>query len=149
MTNNLIPNIAKMLGVEIGEKFKIEGDAVTYEFRAGGLYGNHGTDAEALEALICGNAEIIKQPLKPKAGEMYWTFGLYSLQDPLWVVTSARWRNSPSDMALLEHGWVFNSRKAAEKVNADALIRLAGRVTGFVASMQTMKERSRQCCIYA
>lgn len=114
MTNNLIPNIAKMLGVEIGEKFKIEGDAVTYEFRAGGLYGDHGTDAEALEALICGNTEIIKQPLKPKAGEMYWTFGLYSLQDPLWAVTSARWRNSPSDMALLEHGWVFNSRKAAE-----------------------------------
>lgn len=84
MTNNLIPNITKMLGVEIGEKFNIEGDAVTYEFRAGGLYGDHGTDAEALEALICGNAEIIKQPLKPKAGEMYWTFGLYSLQDPLW-----------------------------------------------------------------
>ena len=42
-----------------------------------------------------------------------------------------------------------NARKASEKVNADALIRLAGRVTGFVASMQTMKERSRQCFIYA
>lgn len=122
MAKNLIPEIARMLGVELGEEFKVVykvGFEIICNFTKEGVFvyeegcsGKH--DKELLIDIICGKAEIVKLPWKPKAGEMYWTFGLYSLQDPLWVVTSARWRNSPSDMALLEHGWVFNSRKAAE-----------------------------------
>ena len=42
-----------------------------------------------------------------------------------------------------------NARKAGEKINAEALIKLAGRVTGFVARIQAMKERLKPCCTYA
>lgn len=37
MAKNLIPEIAKMLGVELGEEFKIEGDNRTYWFDLDGL----------------------------------------------------------------------------------------------------------------
>lgn len=42
-----------------------------------------------------------------------------------------------------------NARKAGEKINVEALIKLAGRVTGFVARIQAMKERLKPCCTYA
>ena len=65
MAKNLIPKIAELLGLELGEKFKIKGDVGTYEFGLEGLWGDYGTDAEALEAILCGSAEIAKLPWKP------------------------------------------------------------------------------------
>lgn len=38
MTKNLIPGITKMLGVELGEEFKVKGDdELTYRFDSDGL----------------------------------------------------------------------------------------------------------------
>lgn len=127
MTNNLIPNICSLLGVEMGEPFEVENDDNLYWFDLTGLHSpTCGVEDTKLRELILGSDAIVKAPWKPKAGEMYWTFGPYSLQDPLWVVTSARWKNSPNEIALLEHGWVFNSRKAAED-----MLPSAAQVRGF------------------
>ncbi len=65
MAKNLIPGIARMLGVEIGEEFKIKGDVGTYKLGLEGLWGDYGTDAETLEALVCGSVEIVKLHYRP------------------------------------------------------------------------------------
>lgn len=111
MAKNLIPQIAHMLGVELGEKFKIRGDGGTYEFGLEGLWGDYGIDAEALEAILCGSAEIVKLPWKPKKGDVYFTFGLLGSK---WVVRSLWWGGFPEEYALLDKGWVYRTCEEAQ-----------------------------------
>ena len=75
MAKNLIPEIAHMLGVEIGEEFKVKGDdEYTYRFTSNELKLTYANDIEmstiatnkALIALLNGEDEIIKMPWKPK-----------------------------------------------------------------------------------
>lgn len=83
MAKNLIPEIAKMLGVELGEEFKVKGYKLTYMITDDkGLMATDDsletgwTPANALFiVLLNGKAEIVKIPWKPKMYEEYWTFG--------------------------------------------------------------------------
>lgn len=77
MSKNLIPQIAQMLGVEIGEKFKIKGyNEPIYRFDADGLKASfdnfskkeEGLANASLGSLLAGNLEIIKLPWKPNVG---------------------------------------------------------------------------------
>lgn len=120
MSKNLIPEIAKMLGVELGEEFKIKGyDELTYKFDNDGLRVSCGNGARkfnptantSFTALLAGKDEIIKLPWKPKMYEEYWTFCLIQLQ---WSVTSYRWQGSPDDAAAFKVGWVYRTRAEAE-----------------------------------
>ena len=118
MAENLIPKIAKMLGVEIGEEFKVNlnGWNNTYRFNNNGLYGRTQTEKwiaypELFCLLTTGNAEIIKMPWKPKKGETYYTFELLSGK---WVVHLLWWAGSPNGYALLEKGWVYRTCAEAE-----------------------------------
>lgn len=82
MTKNLMPEIAKMLGVELGEEFKIKGyDGLAYQFVDYGLKLSFQNDIGmtaiptnvALVNLLNGNDEIIKLPWQPKKGSgRYW-----------------------------------------------------------------------------
>ncbi len=120
MAKNLIPEICKMLGVELGEEFKVNlnGWNNTYRFNNNGLYGRTQTEKwiaypELFCLLTTGNAEIIKMPWKPKKGETYYTFEL--LGDK-WVVAagSLHWGGFPNEYALLEKGWVYRSKEEAQ-----------------------------------
>lgn len=81
MSKNLIPQIAQMLGVELGEEFKIKGEdeLMTYRFNSDGLQVTYGDGIElsylstnsAFVALVNGTDEIVKLPWKPKEGESY------------------------------------------------------------------------------
>lgn len=71
MAKNLIPEIARMLGVELGEEFKIKGDdELTYRFTNAGLKLTHDSGVEisvisadvAFAALVKGTDEIAKLP---------------------------------------------------------------------------------------
>ncbi len=115
---NLIPEIARMLGVELGEEFKVNlnGWNNTYRFNNNGLYGRTQTEKwiaypELFCLLTTGNAEIIKMPWKPKKGETYYTFEL--LGDK-WVVRSLWWGGFPSEYALLDKGWVYRTCEEAQ-----------------------------------
>ncbi len=115
---NLIPEIAKMLGVELNEEFKVNlnGWNNTYRFNNNGLYGRTQTEKwiaypELFCLLTTGNAEIIKMPWKPKKGETYYTFEL--LGDK-WVVRSLWWGGFPNEYALLDKGWVYRTCAEAE-----------------------------------
>ena len=121
MAKNLIPEICKMLGVELGEEFKIKGYRLTYMI----------TDDKWLIAtddspetgwspantlfvdLLNGDAEIVKIPWKPKKGEKYWGFWYSQLNDA-WLVSLYTWSNNPDDFAFYKAGWVFRSKKEAK-----------------------------------
>lgn len=111
----LIPKIAEMLGVELGEEFKVKGYDPTCWFDLDGLHfdGWVAEDEEdaMLHNLLCGEAEIIKLPWKPKKGDVYFTFGL--LGDK-WVVRSLWWGGFPEEYALLSKGWMYRSEKEAQ-----------------------------------
>lgn len=118
MAKNLIPEIAKMLGVEIGEDFKIKGyTEQTYRFDDDGLkviysYLMKKTFANVmLGSLLAGQVEIVKLPWKPKKGDAYYTFEVFRGK---WVVRSVWWTGEPCNYALLDKGWVFRTKKEAE-----------------------------------
>ena len=121
MSKNLIPQIAEMLGVALGEEFKVKGDdyelsciftddglKITY---AGGIEISQVSTNSAFVALVMGKDEIVKLPWKPKKGEDYYTFGG---SDGSWRVSQQHWTCHPFDLALFEKGWVYRTRAEAE-----------------------------------
>lgn len=120
MSENLIPQIAQMLGVEPGEKFKIKGEdeLMTYRFNSDGLQVTYDDGIEipyistnlALVALVKGEEEIIKLSWRPDYRQMYWTFGL---KDGIWVVVPREWEDYPAEILLLSKGWVYRTRAEA------------------------------------
>ena len=116
MAKNLIPEICKMLGVEIGEKFKIKGDGHTYSIELDGLHSDQYAmedDYATLLDLLCGEAEIVKMPWKPKKREKYWTFNIF-FESGKWVTTSFVWGDEVFDNAVFKVGWVFRTEKEAK-----------------------------------
>lgn len=120
MSKNLIPQIAKMLGVELGEAFKVKGDdETTYIFTDDGLKltydGGIGiveiSSDVAFAALVNGKDEIVKLPWKPKKGDVYFTFELLGGK---WVVRSFWWGGFPNEYALLDKGWVYRTCEEAQ-----------------------------------
>lgn len=115
MAKNLIPEIARMLGVEICEEFKIEGNARTYFFDLDGLHsGDHvakDEDNATLCDILCGDAEIVKMPWKPKMFETYRSFDI--VYGKL-VVCYLKWTGLPYQYALLDKGWVYRTKEEAQ-----------------------------------
>lgn len=128
MAKNLIPEIARMLGVEIGEEFKVdryEYDGLTCKFAENMLMSRSdlkgaewGITYVILSELLAGDAEIVKIPWKPKKGDAYYTFEIFRGK---WVVRSLWWTGAPCNYALLDKGWVFRTKEEAE----DALTKVA------------------------
>lgn len=128
MAKNLIPEIAKLLGVEVGEEFKVKGDdELTYIFTdddglkitfAGDIEISQISINSAFVALVMGKDEIVKLPWKPKKGDAYYTFEVFRGK---WVVRSLWWTGAPCNYALLDKGWVFRTKEEAE----DALTKVA------------------------
>lgn len=115
---NLISEIAKMLGVELGEEFKVvykTGFEIICNFTKEGVFVHKGDsgryEKELLADIICGKVEIVKLPWKPKKGETYYTFELLGGK---WIVHLLWWAGSPNGYALLEKGWVYRTQEEAE-----------------------------------
>ena len=119
MSKNLIPEIAQMLGVELGEEFKIDtsGDDI-FQITESGVWMRKGIDkGDWVEkpfefVMLCnGDAEIIRLPWKPKMYEEYWTFGKLGKQ---WTVGTLSWKELPYEILLLGKGWVYRTRAEAK-----------------------------------
>lgn len=119
MAKNLIPEIAKMLGVELGEEFKIKGREYIFHFVDNGLIA-YRADGSVLPYenclahfmwLINGEEEIVKLPWKPKIGEEFYTFTLVQCK---WVVRTDWWSEGPYCCAMFDKGWVYRTREEAE-----------------------------------
>lgn len=122
MAKNLMYEICKMFGVELFEEFKVVYKVVNKtvfeiicNFTKEGLFVHEGDsgkyEKELLADIICGKAEIVKLPWKPKKGAVYFTFELLGGK---WVVRSFWWCGLPNEYALLDKGWVYRSQAEAE-----------------------------------
>ena len=112
-----------MLGVELGEEFKVRSifkgspNNKIYHFGTKELFYTHEKnqnkikDKYTLTELINGDCEIVKLPWKPKKGETYYTFELLGGK---WIVRLLWWAGSPNGYALLDKGWVFRTCEEAE-----------------------------------
>lgn len=113
MAKNYMVDVAKMLGVELGEEFKIDGSNLIYKFFENGLYfrGIEGwlpAKHQVLD-LIQGDSKIVKLPWQPKKGEHYY-FPAAAFQ----YSCQAAWHNSPIDFALKEVGVIFKTKAECE-----------------------------------
>lgn len=116
---NLIPQIAEMLGLKLGEEFKIDtsGDDI-FKITESGVWMRKSIDKEEwLEkpfefVMLCnGDAEIIRLPWEPKEGESFYTFTAAYGE---WSVSLDVWAEEPCNYALLDKGWIYRTEKEAK-----------------------------------
>lgn len=132
MAKNLIPEIAKMLGVEIGETFYIKepnNNAVLYKITDTGLFsicqGRESTNVyEPIMFcnIIAGDIEIIKLPWEPKQGECYFHPEVLSKR-----VGHSRWIGDNYDYAFKALGMIYRTKAEAKAHFAKDYRKLTGR----------------------
>ena len=113
MAKKCMADVAKMLGVELGEKFKIDGSNLIYKFFENGLYfccieGWLPAKHQFFD-LIKGECNIVKLPWQPKHNETF-----YRPARDFTGVTSEYWNNAVSDFAFKEAGMIFRTAEECE-----------------------------------
>lgn len=130
MAKNLIPEIARMLGVEIGEEFIIENAdrKKTVVLAADGFHvikpnyilgPDHG---KLLSKVLQGLYEVKKKPWEPKYKETYYRPNIIYKR-----VSDVLWRGSALDYALKELNMIYRTREEAEAHLAEDYERLTGK----------------------
>lgn len=129
MAKNLVPEVCKLLGVEVGEGFKIKDVRSGYITNVNYLIDEDGRvnvldDDDggricatlSLDKFLTGDYEIVKLPWKPKDGEKYWAFEVYCNESttPCYTVGYSIWMGAMIDFARLKAGWVYRTREEAE-----------------------------------
>ena len=113
MAKNYMQDVAKMLGVELEEEFKIDSSDTIYRFFKNGLCFQ--CDGAWLPAeyqffdLIKGDSKIVKLPWQPRKGDKYYRPSAYFK-----CVDVALWEGYSSDFALKEAGMAFKTREECE-----------------------------------
>lgn len=124
MTKNLIPEIAKMLGVEIGEEFEVKGiTSSKYRFKNDGLEVNFwdGVWKQSILSISqLGDIEVMKLPFEPQMDERYYTFA------GSWEITDTLWRNRPCDYGRKAINCVFRTQEEALKARPAKYKELTG-----------------------
>lgn len=112
MAKNYMPEIAKMLGVEVGEIFKMTNYNSLYRFTERGLEfkGMAGWClSERIEWLLTGRNKILKLPWQPGLCDAY-----YYPNHTFRSVEGNLWDNSAIDFALKEAGMIFRTKEECE-----------------------------------
>lgn len=131
MSKNLIPIIAKELGVEIGEEFKTASIAGRFKFNLDGLLAEHKegrvptwltASPLVLKLLITGRCEIIKLPFEPQEGECYWT---YNGND--FGIVEIDWTGFASEYCKKACGCIFRTEAEAIKARPAKYKELTGK----------------------
>lgn len=127
---NYARKIAEMLGLNIGEKFKIKGhpDMGTFwfvddnsekmrdiwDFELGPeAYDLCFEPVVLLEQILTGFYEVERLPWKPKRCQKYYTFN-YTLESNEKVIDESIWIDSVFDLMRWKSGNCFETRKKAE-----------------------------------
>ena len=122
---NLIPMIAKELGVEIGEEFKVENDVCLHRFTENGLeYKVCGvwSACARLNLILNGTEKIIKLPFEPKEGEKYFVISIVDKS-----VYPRLWDGHTTDYCYKACGNCFRTKTEAEKHKYEIYEKLTGR----------------------
>lgn len=119
---NLIPDVCKLLGIEVNEKFKVKdeeyNDNIFFIDENGDIvitingkeYYSLYHDIKLIDFLT-GEQEIIKLPWKPKKDETYFT--LY-IAGAFVYVEPVKWQDSMIDFTRHKANLVFRNQKEAQ-----------------------------------
>ena len=113
MSKNYMEEVARMLGVELGEEFEIKGGFCNpYMITERGLLDCVGDESPSiLIGLLDGSIKIIKKPWIPKDGENI--FYIY-IEDDGEIWDDKFHSDDLYSVANLALGWVFKTREEAE-----------------------------------
>lgn len=110
--SNYMKGVAKLLGLELREEFRIEKCQGLFRFTEDGLQrlldsSSSWTLAEPsiLRELLRGEKTVVKFPWKPDDGEQYYVPHV----DPTAMFGTWVWRDSELDLYRLGHGLVFST----------------------------------------
>lgn len=116
---NYMAEVARLLGVEIGEKFQICGngeatvklteDGLEIVTILGPLIDN--ANEVCLTKLITGKYKIKRKPWKPKYGDHYWAVSA----DPIDGTCYLQWEDSPSDYSNYKLGNCYKTMSEAKE----------------------------------
>ena len=130
MSENLIPKIAELLGVEVGERFKIKNSdkEETVVLAMDGFHVIQPNDVlgpdhgELLSKVLQGLYEVKKIPWQPKEGEEFFYPNIVC-----GFVSSARWKNDLNfHIAMKALGMVYRTEQEAEEHFASDYTKLTG-----------------------
>lgn len=125
---NYMSKIAEMLGVEIGEEFKVvDADGKLYDcifkltedgskstfIKPNGEYSSWSNDPYMLSLLLTGKCSIVKKPWKPKNGENFYTISV-SIDNEISVYLYV-WRDNGTCNELYALGNCFRTKEEADK----------------------------------
>ena len=130
MSKNLIPEIAKLLGVEIGEEFIIENkdrkETVVlamdgfHVIQPNNVLGpDHG---KLLSKVLQGLYAVKKIPWEPQEGDMYYILNTRAL-----FIESFMWDNGTFDYAAKNMGIIYRTKAEAEAHLEEDYERLTGK----------------------
>lgn len=116
MSKNYIPEVAKMLGVEIGEEFDVlfenglDAEYNPYKFTDTEMVDCDGDESSfTMLDLLTGEYTLQKRPWRPKDDNEYWFVELDGD-----VQYSYFYKDNESDLASLNMGNCFQSKEAAK-----------------------------------
>ena len=141
---NLMPEVAKLLGVETGEPFyilqngkhrRIYSDNDLYKITEEGLANINNTDGcyeyhshcrVILTDLLLGKCSVEKLPWEPKYEEQFYTY-IHNEAHNEWLVDWFFWYGTPAQLAIKQLGMVFKTREDAEKALPEFYEKLTGK----------------------
>lgn len=131
-TKGYMEEVARMLGVELGEEFTLEDDETNgkYVIYADGVHEiKSDTEISALHvgllnALLIGGQRIKEKPFYPKGGQIMYCIDISSRKAQ--VVETQMNIYSPTACAMRLAGVVYRTRELAEKHRAEDFEKLTG-----------------------
>lgn len=140
MAKILIPDIAKLLGVELDEEFQIRSSGCKkcepgiYKFDLGeglvkkdenGVFNSN--SSVEFEDLCLGNYEIVKLPWEPKKGMRYYFPRVDANLKGEMAVGDYDWDFETFDLAMKALGMVYRTKEEAEAHFAEDYEKLTGK----------------------
>lgn len=129
MAKNLMPEIAKLLGVELGEKFIIENAEHNLQvvLVADGLHVTKddflgSSNSKLLQNVLCGLFEVKKLPWEPKNCDDY-----YVLDARTGIIECYSWGATTFDLAVKAMGIIYRTEAEAKTHMAEDYERLTGK----------------------
>lgn len=140
MAKNIMPDIAKLLGVEINEEFElrvasqplikhtgtfcITDNNIVGRTKNGDVWQSWENDS--IYDLFNGTLEVVRKPFVPKFDEEYWSY-YFNYDDSEWDVVWTNWRDRFTDYMRLKLGLCFRTEEEAKRERARLYKEITGR----------------------
>lgn len=126
---NYYKQIAEMLGLELGQEFRIIDshertiDAALFEITEDGLFSKannlSGKVTLMLDLILSGKCKVVPKPWKPKKGDAYWKWATN-----LELAQFKRWNDASVDFACWKLGNCFKTSEEAQSKGKEIMEKL-------------------------